>query len=132
MVSDGDLDFEGVGDGVLDEVGLDVDLFNQMKNLNINESDVEDEKQDTEKQIKSRKLSESNPVFSLDRPSAKVCVLGLMIWSGICILKFQLKIRLHFLSFFRFVRSWIFLRRNFWTLMIRLSLCPNGLQCWTL
>lgn len=89
MVADGDLDFEGVGDGVLDEVGLDVDLFNQMNNLNINESDVEDEKQDSEKQIKSRKLSESNPVFSLDRPSAKVCVLVLMIWSGICTLKFQ-------------------------------------------
>lgn len=70
MVEDGDLDIGGVG--VEDASGLDVDLFNQMNNLNINESEV-DEENEKEKLDKSNTMSADNPVLSFDRPSAKVC-----------------------------------------------------------
>lgn len=64
MVEDGDLDFEV--DGKLD----DVDLFEKMNNLNINESDVENGEEEKDLN-KSGVFSVDSPVFSFDRPSAK-------------------------------------------------------------
>ncbi|XP_052125675.1 transcription termination factor 2 isoform X2 [Frankliniella occidentalis] len=69
MVEDGDLDM-GTAEGVEDNNGLDVDLFNQMNKLNISESNIEDvEKEDLNKSVE---LSVDNPVLDFQRPSAKI------------------------------------------------------------
>lgn len=71
MVEDGDLDF--TAGGVEDQSGLDVDLFNQMNNLNIDDSDVEKE-EERDLLNKSGTFTVDNPILSFDRPSAKVCL----------------------------------------------------------
>ncbi|XP_034249366.1 transcription termination factor 2 [Thrips palmi] len=71
MVENGDIDFNVASAGVEDEDGLDVDLFNQMNNLNIDESAVESEEND-DPLNKSGIFSADSPVLSFDRPSAKI------------------------------------------------------------
>ncbi|KAK3908389.1 Transcription termination factor 2, partial [Frankliniella fusca] len=68
MVEDGDLDIGNFG-GVEDNNGLDVDLFNLMNNLNIDDDTGNDEESGLNK---SDAFTADNPVLDFERPSAKI------------------------------------------------------------
>ncbi|KAJ1529659.1 hypothetical protein ONE63_006419 [Megalurothrips usitatus] len=70
MVESGDLDF--TAGGVEDSDGLDVDLFDQMNRLNIDESDYEREEIGKKKDEQDEPITADHPVLSFERPSAKI------------------------------------------------------------